>query len=103
MERSVALIVALCAAMSLFAQDPSDAMPLRRTLNLAGAELEQAEKVKRAEVFLYYVGGLVTFIGLDKDNDYIKLAGGTMIVSGIVCTHIAIGHRSTAARLMREL
>ena len=101
MERSIVLVVALCAAVSVYAQE--DAMPLRRTLNIAGAELEQAEKVKRAEVFLYYVGGLVTFIGFDKDNDYIKLAGGTMIVSGIVCTHIAIGHRSTAARLMREL
>ena len=103
MERSIVLALALCAAMCVCAQDASDAMPLRRTLNIAGAELEKAEKVKRAEVILYYVGGLVTFIGFDKDNDYIKLAVGTMIVSGVICTHIAIGHRSTAARLMREL
>lgn len=100
MERKAILIVALCLTMCASAQDE---MPLRRTLNLIGSEMEQAEKVKRAEVVLYYVGGLVTFIGFDKDNDYLKMAGGTMIVSGIVCTHIAIGHRSTAARLLREL
>lgn len=93
-------VVGLCLTMCASAQDE---MPLRRTLNIVADEMEQAEKVKRAEVFLYYVGGLVTFIGFDKDNDYLKMAGGTMIVSGIVCTHITIGHCSTAARLLREL
>lgn len=76
---------------------------MRKTLKLVGWHEEQAEKVARAQTLLYYVGGLVAAIGVDRKDDGLKFAGGTILMSGVVCTHITIGHRQSAARLLREL
>lgn len=97
--RTIALSLVLVCGIARAQEE----VPLRHTLNMVGEELDGSARLQEASMFLYYVGGILAGIGFDRKDDDLKLIGGSLVIGGMITTHLSIGRKRTAARLLKEL
>ena len=92
-------VVGLCVGLSAPAQDTD----LRTSLRIVGRELESTVKPQQASMFLCFTGAVLFGIGLHNENAALTGAGLGFGVGGMVCAHIAIGRKKSAARKLIAL